>query len=426
MIRALRLPIASSRLKITHVIGSLGVGGAERALCGLVTAIEPARAKMKIVSLISGGPLTDALVRQGIEVETLGMSPARPDPSAVVRLARRLRADRPDLVVTWMYHANLIGGLAAKLADRIPVVWNIRHTSLEPRRSKCLTRWIARAGGTLSRTVPDATVFVARASRQSHAALGYTCPDSCVIPNGFDLDEFQPDAAARRQVRAELGLAPEMPLIGMIGRFHPDKDHCSFLEAAAYVRRGNRRARFLLCGAGVTPANRELTSWADRHGIRDACHFLGSRDDVPRLAAALDVAVCSSLTEAFPRAVGEAMACSVPCVVTDVGDARHLVGSAVRVVPPGHPAALAQAMQEILALEDRDRQALGRQAHKRIIECFSQKEIVSRHWELWHRVADERRKRMEWRSQTHRRRGHTVEHGRWPAIMIQGSPRFST
>jgi glycosyltransferase involved in cell wall biosynthesis len=394
MIRALRQATRSDPLRITHVIGSLDVGGAERALCGLLATIDPALAEMKIVALIPGGALTDSVRRLGIEVETLSMRPGRPDPSAVVRLARRLRADRPDLVVTWMYHANLIGGLAAKLADRIPVVWNIRHTWLDPRRSKRLTRWTARAGGALSQRVPDAVVYVAHSAYESHAALGYACPKSTIIPNGFTVGEFRPDPSARRHVREELGLAPAAELVGLVGRFHPDKDHGCFLAAAGQLRRINPRAQFLLCGVGVTPENPQLTAWADQNGIRDACHFLGPREDMPRIAAALDVSVCSSLTEAFPRAVGEAMACGVPCVVTDVGDAARLVGNTGRVVPAADPAGLAAAVQEILALGNGARKALGRLARERIVQDFSQHRVVARHWDLWRQLATERRNRI--------------------------------
>lgn len=395
MIRALRQTLRPDPLSITHVIGSLDVGGAERALCSLAASIDPALAEMKIVALISGGALADSARRQGIEVETLSMRPGRPNPSSVVRLARRLRADRPDLVVTWMYHANLIGGLAAKLADRIPVVWNIRHTWLDPRRSKRLTRWVARAGGALSQRVPDAVVYVAHAAQESHAKLGYACPSSQVIPNGFDLDEFRPDPAARWEVRKELEVAPTTELVGLVGRFHPDKDHGTFLAAAARVRRSHPSARFLLCGEGVTPENRQLGAWADRNGVRDACRFLGPREDVPRLAAALDVAVCSSLTEAFPRAVGEAMACGVPCVVTDVGDAAHLVGNTGRVVSTGDPAALAGAVHEILALDEAARGALGRLARERVAREFSHERVVARHWDLWRQLAMGRRNGIE-------------------------------
>jgi glycosyltransferase involved in cell wall biosynthesis len=395
MIRALGQTPRPNRLRITHVIGSLDVGGVEKALCSLAASIDPALVEMKIVALISGGPLINSARRQGIEVETLSMRPGRPNPSAVVRLARRLGADRPDLVVTWMYHANLIGGLAAKLADRIPVVWNIRHTWLDPRRSKRLTRWIARVGGALSQRVPDAVVYVAHAAEQSHAPLGYGCPNSQVIPNGFDLTEFRPNPAARRAVRQELGVAPDAELIGLVGRFHPDKDHGSFLAAAAGVRRRHPRAKFVLCGEGVTPENRQLTAWAQQSGVRDACRFLGPRDDVPRLAAALDVAVCSSLTEAFPRAVGEAMACGVPCVVTDVGDVAHLVGNTGRIVAAGDVAGLAAAVHEVLALDEGARGALGRLARERVAQNFSQQRILARHWELWRQIAMRSRNRIE-------------------------------
>jgi glycosyltransferase involved in cell wall biosynthesis len=371
------------RPKITHVIGSLGVGGAERGLVNLVSRVDPALAEMKIVALIPGGALTEPLRQRGISIETLSMRPGFPDPLAVLRLARHLRQDRPDVVVTWMYHANLIGGLAARLAGDIPVVWNIRHTVLAADRSKRLTRWVARAGGLLSRRIPDRIVFVAHAAWAHHAALGYGRDKSLVIPNGFDLDAFRPDPAARDDVRRELGLAHSTTLVGLIGRFHPDKDHRTFLAAAGRIHRERPDVRFVLCGTGVCASNPRLTAWADAFGVRKVVHFLGCRDDVPRVAAALDLAVCSSRTEAFPQAIGEAMACGLPCVVTDVGDAALLVGANGRVVPPGDEVSLSQACLELLALGEPQRLALGRAARRRIAEHFALDHVLSRHLAVW-------------------------------------------
>ncbi len=371
------------RPKITHVIGSLGVGGAERSLVNLVSRVDPALVEMKIVALIPGGPLGEPLRQRGISIETLSMRPGFPDPRCVLRLARHLRQDRPELVVTWMYHANLIGGLAARLAGDIPVVWNIRHTLLDPDRSKRLTRWVARAGGLLSRRIPDRIVFVAHAARAHHAALGYGRDTSLVIPNGFDLEAFRPDPAARDDVRRELGLADTTPLIGLIGRFHPDKDHRTFLAAAGRIYQKRPDARFVLCGTDVSASNPLLAAWADEFGIRKVVHFLGCRDDVPRIAAGLDLAVCSSRTEAFPLAVGEAMACALPCVVTDVGDAALLVGATGRTVRPGDEMALSQACLELLALAEPQRRALGRAARRRIAEHFALDHVLSRHMAVW-------------------------------------------
>src|SRR3954469_7422153 len=205
--------IASSRtvrqpLRVAHVIGSLELGGAERSLCAIIKRLGDA-ADMSVVTLIPGGPL-EADVRQlGNPLSTLGMQPGRPNPRAVLALAQQLRALRPDVVVTWMYHANLIGGLAAKLAGGIPVVWNIRHTLLDPGRHKRLTRWSAQAGGWLSSRVPATVVYVAHAAQNHHQANGFGCSRSLVIPNGFDVEQFAPDAAARIELRGELGLLAE-------------------------------------------------------------------------------------------------------------------------------------------------------------------------------------------------------------------------
>ena len=283
-------------LKITHVIGSLEVGGAEQCLCGLVRGVDPALAEMNVIALIAGGALSRVLAERGVRTEALSMRPGRPDPRAVIELARRLRRDRPDLVVTWMYHANLIGGLAAKLSGQIPVIWNIRHTHLDRRRSKRLTRWTARAGGWLSRAVPDALVYVADAAAEHHSQTGYQCARTLVIPNGFDLRTFRPDVAARAALVGQLGLPSEAELVGLAARFHPDKDHRSFLAAAGRIRRARPQTQFVLAGEGVSPDNPSLAAWTQENGLSGTVHFLGRRDDMPRFLAALDVAVCSSLT----------------------------------------------------------------------------------------------------------------------------------
>lgn len=373
-------------LKIAHVIGSLDVGGAERALCGLITSLADENARMKIITLIPGGPLAGAMRREGVRVESLSMRRGRPNPLSIVQLARHLRRDRPDLVVTWMYHANLVGGLASRLAGGIPVVWNIRHTSLHPDRSKRLTRWIARAGASLSGSMPRATVYVAEASRRHHQTQGFDVSRSAVIPNGFDTTQFRPDADAPSDVRAELGIPRTAPLVGLIGRFHPDKDHHTFLQAASHLRRQRPETQFVLCGDGVTYDNAQLALWVSHLGLTDRVHLLGNRADVPRLAAAFDLSVSSSATEAFPRAIGESMACGVPCVVTDVGDAAHLVGDTGRVVPPGDAQALATACETLLQ-QPTERRALGRAARRRIAEEFSLPSISQRHLALWRQAA---------------------------------------
>jgi glycosyltransferase involved in cell wall biosynthesis len=374
------------RLRVTHVIGSLDFGGAERVLCALLSQIDPAATHASVVTLLDGGALKGLLVQQGIEVQSLGMSRRVPQPGAILQLAKLLARRQPDVVVTWLYHSNLIGGVAARMVG-MPVVWNIRHNTLEVPLAKRSTRWVNWCGARLSRWVPAQTVYVGHAARQSHALAGYDTRRARVIHNGFDTNVFHPDPAARADVRQELGIAGDAPLVGLFGRFHADKDHENFARAAGLIHRRLPHVHFLLCGGGVTADNRQLTLWLRQQQIAGQCHLLGPRTDMPRLTASLDVQVSSSLTEALPNVVGESMACGVPCVVTNVGDSALLVGDTGRVVPPGNSEALAQACVDLIERSASERPRIEARCRRHVVEHFSFDRMVSRHFALWGEMA---------------------------------------
>jgi glycosyltransferase involved in cell wall biosynthesis len=209
-----------------------------------------------------------------------------------------------------------------------------------------------------------------------------------VLPNGFDLEVFKPDPAARLSVRQELGLPEEALFIGLVGRFYPLKDHYNFIDAAARLRAELPEIHFLLCGEGITPENKELAEWVNASGIRAHCHMLGQREDIPRITAALDIACSSSYMEGFPNVIGEAMACGVPCVVTDVGDSALLVGDTGMVVPPKNPQALANAWRELIEMGPDRRASLGEAARRRVGESFSLPAIAARYEELYEGIVN--------------------------------------
>lgn len=363
-------------LRVTHVITSLQVGGAQVMLSRLLAGqAGPA----EVISLTDAGPLAEVLAAQGVRVRALGMRRGVPSPMSALRLAGWLRADRPDLVQTWMYHADLIGGVAARLAG-VPVVWGLHHTDLPAHATKLGTRLTAAACARLSRRVPAAIVCCSQATYDVHAALGYAPDKLTVIPNAFDLDAFQPSATARASVRAELGLDPEALLVGQFGRYHPQKDHRTFLEAAGRLAARLPHVHFLLAGDDVEEANAELAAPMGALGLAGRVHLLGRRDDVPRLMAALDVATLSSaFGEGLPMVIGEAMACAVPCVVTDVGDAARVVGDTGVVVPPREPAALADAWEALLSAEPGARRARGEAARQRVADHYHLPAMIARY-----------------------------------------------
>ena len=362
-------------MKILHVITGLDVGGAETTLFRLATSMDPARFRSRAVSLIAPGPMGERLEKAGIPVDSLHMRRGAPSPGGLLRLVRLIRDWRPDVVQTWLYHADLAGLIAARLAFPLgggpKVAWNIRCSYMALSEYRRLTGVTLRACAALSK-FPDVVLTNSHEARRFHGELGYHPKRFEVIPNGFDTDLFRPDPEARQSVREELNIAPDAPVIGHVARFDPMKDHRTFIEGAALASAQVEDAVFLLAGRGVDYDNLDLARWLSQAGFDPAnVRLLGERADVPRLMAAMDVHVSSSLGEALPNAVGESMACGVPNVVTDVGDSSRLVGGTGLTVPPDDAPALAEAIVRLVREKGQRIDNTDADPRKRIIDVYS-------------------------------------------------------
>jgi glycosyltransferase involved in cell wall biosynthesis len=375
-------------IKVTHVITGLSIGGAEGMLLKLLTHMDCRAFVPKVFTLLSpAGPVAERIRTLGIHVQELGMSRGVPNPSRVLQLAGWLHQDRPHLVQTWLYHADLVGGVAARMAGVEAVVWNIRNSTLDPSTSRGRTRGVVKLCARLSARLPDAIICCSHNARTVHAAAGYASQKLTVIPNGFDLATFRPNAAARARLRLTQGIPDAAPVIGVVGRFDPQKDFPTFLEAARQLHAVRPDVRFVLCGRDLTWTNRELVTWIDEAGVGAVTHVLGERHDIADVQASMDIATSSSsYGEAFSNAVGEAMACGVPCVVTDVGDSARIVGDTGRIVPPRNPEALSAAWLNVLMLEDEARRDLGRRARRRVADCFSIESAARAYEDTYERV----------------------------------------
>jgi glycosyltransferase involved in cell wall biosynthesis len=374
-------------LAVTHVITGLGAGGAETALHRLVSSTR-ARLDHDVVSLTGPGHFGPKLLAEGVPVTCLNMRPGAPDPVALVRLIRHLRARRPDVVQSWMYHANLLAGLAAAAAGRIPTVWGIRHSELA-RSTKRSTRWTSAACAALSGILPAGIVFCAHSALRAHAGMGYRAGRMVVIPNGFAAEALARDPAAGARIRRELSIDEEAVVVGTVSRFHPDKDPDNLLRAARRVAGAEPRAIFVLVGHGLDASNAWLSSRVGELGLRDRVRLLGERKDVLALLSAVDVFAQASRTEAFPNSLGEAMLCSAACVATDCGDSREIVGSTGLIVPVENSAALAGAILELLAVGPAGRAALGARARDRVRERYDLREVARRYADLYAEVREE-------------------------------------
>jgi glycosyltransferase involved in cell wall biosynthesis len=372
---------------IVHLITGLETGGAERMLSRLVACTDRDRFRSLVVSITGAGNMAPAVDRAGIELISLGIRRGVPDPRGLFRLGRILREVRPDILQTWLYHADFLG-LVVKQLGYIPhLIWNVRCSDMS-------LASVSVVGGGLRRllswcsTIPDAVIVNSRAGRLFHEQIGYNPRRWEHVPNGFDTDELRPNLGARRLLRAELGIDDETIVIGLPARYHPMKDHSTFLEAAATLAERRPEVRFALLGAGIEPSNRPLAKAITRHGISDHIRLLGERADMAEVYAALDIATLSSACgEGFPNVLGEAMACGLPCVATDIGDALELLGPTGIVVPPCNPQALAASWLALIEIGAEGRRLLGSKARERIVRDYGLGVAVARYEALYDDIA---------------------------------------
>lgn len=384
------MALASERMKVLHVITSLMTGGAEMMLQKLVGAVTDYGIEATVVSLTSMSRIGHELHQSGVPVVALGGKGGILLPHQVVSLLRVYRQVRPQIVHTWMYHANVVGHGLLRLGnrrDRPVLITSVRGALHAPEKQKPMLRLVRRIDARLS-GMADSLVFNSHRAAEQHAAIGYAMRRATVIPNGFDTGKFRPSTEDGRRIRQELGCRDGF-LIGLVARFDPLKDQSTFLKAAALVALRVPRCHFILAGRGCDLDNPKILNPIRELGLGDKVFALGERRDIPAIQASLDLAVCSSISESFPNAIGEAMASGVPCVVTDVGDCAMLVGDTGRVVPRRNPEALAQAITELLAMPAGGLASMGAEARERIDLHFSTARVAKVYGELyWSCAAD--------------------------------------
>ncbi|MBV8453521.1 MAG: glycosyltransferase [Deltaproteobacteria bacterium] len=373
-------------IRILHLITSLGLGGAEATLAQLVARMDRTRFQSSVVVMRSFPALRRPIPTETVPLYCLQMRHAIPNPAALAHLISVLRAERPQVLQTWMYHADLLGLVASRLV-RIPrIVWNIRRSFVSMQEHKIITALVLRTLAKLS-GLPDVVLTNSLAGQKTHQALGYDPRRWVWIPNCIDCDRFKPDSEQRLRLRNELGLAADTPLVGLVARYLPIKGHDIFIAAAQELAAVNRSVHFVLAGRLIDRTNTSLMRSLYSRGLAGRFHLLGERENIECVLAGLDVACSSSYGEGFPNTVGEAMACGVPCVVTDVGDSALLIGSTGKVVPAGNSLALYRSCEQLLSSEEQ-RRHFGRCARRRVEDCFSIRSMVTRYEQLYEELTD--------------------------------------
>ncbi len=335
-------------IRICHLITSLDTGGAERNLVNLVTAMDRDEFENEVVTLLKPGPMAQTLALAGVTVTSMEMGRHQPNPAVLLSLIRHLRAKRPAILQTWLYHADFFGSVAALFTKPSHLVWNIRSSTIEDPTIRRSTRYLARLLALLS-PWPDAIVVNSDDGQRYHERIGYHPKQWVNIANGVDLERFRPRRDERAGLRTRLGISTDAAVIGLVAREHPMKDVDTFLRAASRFQQEHTNVKFVLCGDGLSPDNLTLMGLVRSLDLECSVVLLGPRSDIEMVYPALDVlTLCSVAGEGFPNVLCEAMACDVPCVSTDVGDSAEIIGDRRWIVPKRDPEALTGAWRRLL------------------------------------------------------------------------------
>jgi len=360
-------------VNITILCHSLRVGGAERQIIVLAKGLQQVGHEIVVVVFYAGGALERDLKESGIRIVDLKKAGRWDNIFFFGRLVNEVRLLKPDIVYGFLFTPNILTVLLKPFIRRIKMVWGVRSSKVDFDRYDWLYRLTYRVECFLSRFA-DVIICNSVAGMEYAAEHGFPKKLMTVIPNGIDLNVYRPDLEARQRVRDEWGIGKNEILIGLVARLDPMKDHPTFLYAAAMLAQERVNVRFVCVGDGSDPYKSELVSLASQLNLDDRLKWIGPRFDMPVVCNAFDIACSSSRGEGFSNTIIEAMACGVPCVVTDVGDSALIVRETGVVVPPSSPEALRAAFGLLL---NRISPEVGIATRTSIQERYSNERLVA-------------------------------------------------
>jgi len=372
-------------MRVFHIITSLETGGAQWALVQLIQQLKLQGYEQSVMSMKPNGEMAQNITDIGIPVYEIPFSP-HTVLEARSQSERIISSFQADIIQSWLYHAEFLTMFLCN-QKKIPIVWGIHH-SYEPHgqnRLKSFTKNIVKINALFSNIVPRKIICCSKSSLISHSRIGYAESKMVYIPNGIDVNRFKPDLQSRTILRSELGLSSEIQIIGYIARYHPQKDHGTFFTAANLLLEKMENTHFVLAGDQVSAENPEIQRYMLSSIKPSNFHFLGRRTDIPMITAGLDVATLSSSgDEAFPLAIIEAMACGIPCVATEVGDVKEMIGASGIPVPPQSPRALSEGWLNILTHSPDERAVLGKAARDRVLDHFTIEAMTKKYIKVYY------------------------------------------
>lgn len=358
--------------KILFFIRSLNAGGAERQLVVTAKGLAERGHKITVLTFYSGGFYADELTNTKVQLLSLNKKGRWDLLAFFYRLFKALRQQSPDVIYSYMNTANILAVILRPFISPARIVWGVRASNMDLDNYDWLSRWCYWLECRLSRFA-DVIIANSNAGLEYAVEHGFPRQKITVIPNGIDCERFYPDKSAGDQLRQLWGVAENERLIGVVGRIDPMKGIPIFLEAATIIKQRHARVRFVWVGVGEASYEKAIRELATQLGLDDVLIWAGCNSDMTAVYNAFDITSSSSYGEGFPNVLGEAMACGVPCVATDVGDSALIIGQTGQVTHPNDARSLADAILIQLELKTK-----GQIQRDRIVSRYSLSKLCAK------------------------------------------------
>ncbi len=363
------------------------MGGAETNLYHLLSEWRSSELTHHVICLDEKGVIGDWIERLGIPVIPLRMRRRLRRYIGLIQAYRYMRRIKPDIIHTHMYHANIVGIL---IKGKRPCIWGIYCSNLDSSRYSRRSRLIKSINFRWSHR-PDYIIFNSEAGLHYHIRHGFPAAHSGMIPSGFNTELFRPNAGEGEQIRRQYGIPNNAAVIGYFARLDVMKNHEALIKAIPKILKSIPDTHFILAGRGVEKENPIFQNWLNQVEGLHQIHLLGERHDIHQLYNALDLFVMTSRWgEGLPSVIGEAMASGIPCLVTDVGDNRRLLGDTGMFISSETPEGLADEIIRILRIPLAERVEMSTRARERILNYFQIGYIAQQYSDLYRDILQTR------------------------------------